>query len=219
MMTHEAIWQAIDRLAASSGFSTSGLATKAGLDPTAFNRSKRLAPDGRPRWPSTESIAKILAVTGATLSEFLSFVDTTTMTDQGASARALNAIPVLGYAQAGQDGYFDDAGYPVGSGWDYIQFPQDVVDKGETFYALEITGDSMQPLYREGDRLIVSPGTAIRRGDRVVVKTRGGEVMAKELARQTAARIELKSFNPAHQDRAIEMNEVSWIARILWVSQ
>lgn len=215
MMSHEAIWQAIDRLAASSGYSTSGLARKAGLDPTAFNRSKRLSPDGKPRWPSTESIAKILAVTGATLSEFLSFVDTTTLPDNG---RMMNSIPVIGHAQAGQEGYFDDAGYPLGSGWDYIQFPTKD-GHNERVYALEVTGDSMEPLYRDGDRLIVAPGASVRRGDRVVVKTAKGEVMAKELIRQTAGRIELKSLNAQFSDRTFDMAEVSWIARVVWVSQ
>lgn len=69
MFTHEQIWSAIDRLAKDKGYSPSGLAKKAGLDPTTFNKSKRLSADGKPRWPSTESIAKILTVTGASLSD------------------------------------------------------------------------------------------------------------------------------------------------------
>jgi len=64
-----------DRLAERYGFSASGLAKKAGLDPTSFNRSKRLGPDGRPRWPSTESIAKILHVTGASVEEYIALLD------------------------------------------------------------------------------------------------------------------------------------------------
>ena len=46
------------------GFSASGLAKKAGLDPTSFNPSKRNGPDGRPRWPTTESIARVLQCVG-----------------------------------------------------------------------------------------------------------------------------------------------------------
>lgn len=75
MFTHEDIWRGIDRLAGSFGYSPSGLAKQAGLDPTSFNKSKRISPDGKPRWPSTESISKILAVTGATLSDFISLMD------------------------------------------------------------------------------------------------------------------------------------------------
>jgi phage repressor protein C with HTH and peptisase S24 domain len=71
MLTHTQIWAGVDGLAARYGMTASGLARKAGLDPTTFNRSKRIAPDGRQRWPSTESIAKVLHATGASLSEFM----------------------------------------------------------------------------------------------------------------------------------------------------
>ena len=63
-MKHEDIWRALDTLAAEHGMSTSGLARRAGLDPTTFNPSKRRMPDGRARWPSTESLAKVLLATG-----------------------------------------------------------------------------------------------------------------------------------------------------------
>src|SRR5690606_8708105 len=66
-LTHPQVWNAIDRLAARYGYSASGLAKKSGLDPTSFNKSKRVTPEGRPRWPSTESIAKILHATGASI--------------------------------------------------------------------------------------------------------------------------------------------------------
>ena len=55
----------------------------------------------------------------------------------------------------------------------------------ESSYALQVQGDSMLPLYRNGDVLIVEPGAVTRKGDRVVVKTNAGEVMAKVLDRQT----------------------------------
>ena len=125
-------------------------------------------------------------------------------------------IPILGYAQAGAEGYFDDAGYPAGTGWDEVLFPE-VGDPRA--YALEISGDSMEPVYRDGDRIIVSPAASIRRGDRVVVRTAGGEVMAKELARLSANRIELRSFNPDHPTRTLKKGEVAWMARIIWASQ
>ena len=60
MLTHAQIWSAIDRLAARAGLTASGLARRAGLDPTTFNKSKRMTAAGRARWPSTESIAKAL---------------------------------------------------------------------------------------------------------------------------------------------------------------
>lgn len=75
MLTHSDIWTAIERLAASKGFSPSGLALKAGLDSTSFNKSKRVSADGKLRWPSTESISKILEVTDSTMSDFISLIE------------------------------------------------------------------------------------------------------------------------------------------------
>ncbi len=107
----------------------------------------------------------------------------------GESNGAAQAVPLIGFAEAGAGGYFDDGGFPVGKGWDEIAFPA-VTD--EHAYALEISGDSMQPAYRDGDVIIVSPAAPVRRGDRVVVKTKNGEVMVKELKRQTAKQVELQ---------------------------
>ena len=125
-------------------------------------------------------------------------------------------MPLIGLAQAGASGFFDDAGFPAGAGWDEIPFPE-LAD--EHAYALEITGESMLPVYRDGDRIMVSPSASVRRGDRVVVKTHGGEVMAKQLARHTAQRIELKSFNPAFEDRGFALSEIAFMHRIIWASQ
>ncbi len=208
MLTHNDIWQAIDRLASAHDMSPSGLAKRAGLDPTTFNKSKRTLLDGRLRWPSTESISKILDATGASMEEFVALM--------GKTAPRLKPVPIIGLAQAGTGGYFDDGGFPVGKGWDEVLFP-DLPD--EHVYALEVSGESMLPTYRDGDRIVVSPTAPVRRGDRVVLKTKDGEIMAKELRRQTAKTVELRSLNPDHEDRIFSINDVTWMARIMWVSQ
>ena len=210
MVSHKQIWSAIDTLAARNDYTASGLARSAGLDATAFNKSKRVAPNGKQRWPSTESIAKILAATGASFDSFAG------MTGGRKSSPVARTIPLVGLAQAGSKGFFDDAGFPAGSGWDDVAAPS-VAD--EHAYALEISGDSMTPAYRSGTIIIVSPSSDVRRGDRVVVRTTKGEVMAKELARKSAKKIELKSLNPKHPDRAIDMKDVAFMARIVWASQ
>jgi phage repressor protein C with HTH and peptisase S24 domain len=209
MLTHSQIWRAIDALAARHGMSPSGLAKLAGLDPTTFNKSKRGSANGKLRWPSTESLAKVLSATATGLDEFIALVA------EKNTVRA-RMVPLIGMAQAGTSGYFDDAGFPAGSGWEDIAFPE-IADAH--CYALEITGDSMLPVYRDGDRILVSPQGSLRRGDRVVVKTHAGEVMAKQLGRMTAQRIELKSFNPAFEDRNFALNEIAFVHRIIWASQ
>jgi phage repressor protein C with HTH and peptisase S24 domain len=209
VLTHGQVWAAIDALAERYNFSASGLARKAGLDATTFNKSKRTTPDGRQRWPSTESLAKILEATGAGVDEFMSLIRET-------AGRPTRPLPLIGFAEAGAGGFFDDGGFPQGAGWDEVHFPS-IEDKQS--YALEISGESMMPVYRDGDRIIVSPNAAVRRGDRVVVKTKAGEVMAKELKRQTIKTIELRSLNPEHDDRTLAVEDIDWMGRIIWASQ
>ena len=210
MLRHADVWRGIDRLATKHGMSASGLARRSGLDPTTFNKSKRITKEGKQRWPSTESVSKVLTATGDSLAEFVPQMG------EGNASVLAQRVPVIGYAQAGDKGYFDDAGYPTGSGWDEVLFPQ-IGDLHA--FALEISGTSMEPIYRDGDTIVISPAADIRRGDRVVVKTREGEVMAKELSRQSARKIELTSLNKDHADRSIEVEEIDWIARIVWASQ
>ncbi|RKZ34028.1 MAG: helix-turn-helix transcriptional regulator [Gammaproteobacteria bacterium] len=210
MLKHADVWRAIDRLAAKHNMSAPGLARRSGLDPTTFNKSKRITKEGKQRWPSTESVSKVLAATGDSLAEFVA-----QMGEDNASVLA-QRVPVIGYAQAGDRGYFDDAGYPTGSGWDEVLFPQ-IGDRHA--FALEISGTSMEPIYRDGDTIVVSPAAGIRRGDRVVVRTKDGEVMAKELARQSARKVELASLNKDHPDRNLDVEEIDWMARIVWASQ
>lgn len=207
-MQHSHIWRVIDALAARRGLSASGLARAAGLDPTTFNKSKRQTPDGRERWPSTESLARALAAAETGWDEFAALL-------AGRDSGAGRAIPIVGMARAGADGFFDENGFPVGAD-ETVRFP----DLGEDrVYALEIAGDSMEPTYRAGDVVIVQPGAAVRRGDRVVVRTRSGEVMAKVLGRKNDQSIELISLNPAHAPRQLAVADVDWIARIVWASQ
>jgi phage repressor protein C with HTH and peptisase S24 domain len=207
LLTHEQVWTALDRLAARAGLSASGLARRAGLDPTTFNKSKRVTPDGRERWPSTESVAKALAAADASIETFVQLT--------GDGARQAASVPLLGLAQAGQRGQFDEHGHLAGKDFDEIALPS--LD-GEHAFALEISGHAHEPAYRDGDVLLLSPVAAIRRGDRVVVKT-GGEVLIGELKRRTAKTLELAALGPAPADRAIAADDVEWIARIIWVRQ
>lgn len=209
-LSHAKIWKAVDNLARREGLSPSGLARRAGLDATSFNPSKRHGPGQppRPRWPSTESLTRILEVTGVSLGEFAALAEDAVVPP--------STLPLLGLAQAGFDGFFDDAGLPTGDGWDQTELPQ----AGDTQFSLRISGDSMVPLYRAGDRIIVDQAaTEVRRGDRVVVRTLDGETMAKEILSLTARSVTLGSVNPAYPPRVLNRRDIRWMARILWVSQ
>ena len=75
MLTHRTIWQAIDTVAENCDLTASGLARKCGLDPTTLNVSKRTGRDGRERWPSTQTIAKVLEVAEMDLKVFGELVE------------------------------------------------------------------------------------------------------------------------------------------------
>ncbi len=228
MLSHEGVWAAIDALAEAKGLTPSGLARAAGLDPTSFNKSKRVTGAGRPRWPSTESLARVLRATDTDLDTFMSLIPDRKGGSAATRSSALRQmpdqygtpgdlqVPLLGFAQAGVGGFFDDGGFPAGQGWDEIKFPNQDRD---AVYALQVSGDSMLPLYRDGDIIIVAPGATIRKGDRVVVKTQDGEVMAKLLVRRSSRMVELQSLNPEHPDRTFSPQDIDWMARIIWASQ
>jgi phage repressor protein C with HTH and peptisase S24 domain len=209
MFSHKQMWDAIDALAARNGLSTSGLAKRAGLDATTFNKSKRLSSAGHMRWPTTESLSRILEATRTPFHEFVLLVN-------GKAERPAESIPLLNFARAADSGLFDDGGTPIGGSWEQIAFPK--VNDPSAF-ALEISGDGLLPLYRDGDTIIVSPGSQARRGDRVVVRTKAGDVMARVLIRQTARTIELNGFRPDLAPLSIGVGDVAWVARIVWASQ
>jgi phage repressor protein C with HTH and peptisase S24 domain len=215
-MRHDDIWRAIDTLAAEHGLSPSGLARKAGLDPTSFNLSKRRTGEGKSRWPSTESLAKVLHATGARLEDFTALVMGARALPEARQRRDRTLIPLIGIAQAGRGGFFDDGGYPAGAGWDQTEMP---ATSDANAYALRIAGAALEPVYREGDVILVSPAAPVRVGDRVVARTADGAVIAQRLARLTATRIELASLNPAEPVLRFATGEIAWMHRIVWASQ
>jgi phage repressor protein C with HTH and peptisase S24 domain len=211
MLRHADIWAAIDRLAQENGFSASGLARRAGLDPTTFNRSKRITREGKTRWPSTESIAKILEATNTSLPHFVALVSQ----EQPSNGRP-RTVPLSNLAAIRGDHHFDGDGHPTGDGWDAIALP-DVTDPHA--FALEVRGNDLEPVYHDGDVLIVSPNVPPRRGDRVFVCTQAGNVMVRRLLRHSAKRIELQPLSNNGGELTFGLDEISALARIVWASQ
>jgi phage repressor protein C with HTH and peptisase S24 domain len=222
MIEHMNIWLAIDRLAAVHGLSASGLAKRAGLDPTSFNPSKRAGTGGKLRWPTTESISKILGATGTNFSDFVALVERKDFSPTSPAELSKmtysspRSVPMLGFAEAAEASAFDTNGFPTGGDWDQIQIPS---LQDPNAYALEVSSKNMEPAYRKGDILILSPMEQVRKGDRIVLKTVGGEIMAREVIKKTATRLDVCSLNPTHKEQSFSMKELTWFARVMWVSQ
>jgi len=210
MFKHADIWRAIDRLAEKNGFSASGLALKAGLSATVFNPSKRAGKD-RKRWPSTESIAAILAATGASFDDFIALMH------DGVAPRS--ALPLLPEGDVAEADRFDEEGKPVGAGWDEMPVP---ASGDARAFAIEVTGKNFEPVYREGDRLIISPAEKPRRGDRVAVRTKKGEIILRKLGREGGQKVELvplRFAEGAEPPETYARRDIDWIYRIVWASQ
>ena len=214
MLTHQDIWAALDALAQKSAMSPSAMARAAGLDPTTFNKSKRNGADGKARWPSTESLSKVLGALGVSFEDFAA---QTAKSRAGRFGMDMGAnIPLIGMNQAGQDGYFDEVGNPVGEHWDEIRMPG---LRDDHVFALQVSDDALAPALRGGDTVVVSPATGIKPGDRVVVKLRSGEVVAKIFNSMSASKVKLQTLNPQYPGRSVALKDIQWMARIVWVSQ
>lgn len=200
MLTHKNLWKTIDQLARVNGYSASGLAKKAGLDPTSFNKSKRISPDGKPRWPSTESISKVLAATETTMAEFLELmgedlssavVKSTPKQDEVSEApQATQDAPVLPSAAniqipllqdtfAKSPEAFTDEGAPIISDSTvFFTLPEMRTQISDHAWALLITGSSFAPYFQEGDILLIDPFGPARAGDPFLIRRRSEEKLA-----------------------------------------
>ncbi|UES56620.1 helix-turn-helix transcriptional regulator [Roseibium aggregatum] len=210
VLSHEKVWAAIDALASQNGLSPSGLARRAGLDPTAFNPSKRVAGDGRPRWPSTESLAKVLAATGEALNTFAARVET----PGGPTDAAPALVPLAGLDAASDRNAFDSAGRPAGANWQSFSFPQ----IGAAF-ALQVSNEDFYPLYRNGDIVVVAPGAPLRTGDRLAIKLNSGRLSLYTLQETGDEDLAVCTIGDNSQSVRFQHSAIEWTARIIWASQ
>ena len=210
MLKHADVWRAIDVLAAKHGLSTSGLARRAGLDPTSFNKSKRVSEDGKRRWPSTASLAKILNATGTPFSAFAALVEGEYPEGE------VRRLPFLPATAAETGAYFDATGKPLAVGWDEVLLPN-LADPD--CFLLEIDAKGWEPAYRDGDQLVISPRESLRRGDRVVVRTAEGSFVFGQLRRRSVRSIELAALDSGGESLTLDAKQVAWMSRIIWASQ
>ena len=200
------IWRGIDNLALQKGISLSKLAQKAGLNASIFNKSKRVGADGRPRWLSTETLDKVLAVTHTNFLDFMVLC--------GEEVHNSALIPLIKDTQLTDSKLIDSFGAPTKSK-DAMSFPGVLPAH---CYMLEVTTDKLQPFYRLGTLLLISPHQELRNKDRVVMKTRQGDIVFGMLKHRSALKITLTSFLGTHA-KHFDSRNVSWMARIMWASQ
>ncbi len=208
MLTHHQVWAAIEALARRHGLTASGLARRSGLDPTTFNRSKRVGSDGRQRWPSTESVAKILEATNMSLDEFLALL-------RDMAQDAGDAGPD-GFEEPEQARYGADSVRRLEGDGSALAFPGAPV---AALVLIEVVDEHLLPVYKSGDRLVARKVAKAAAGDRIAVAIRDGSLLVRDVVRKGRGKLVLQGWNPAQADCVLSDAEIDWTAKILWASQ
>lgn len=191
-LTHDLVWSLIDALAVRHGLSISALARRAGLDPTVLNPSKRIGKNGRPRWPSTESLACLLDATGTSFAEFVALEA---------------AVPRREPAPPAQEP-------PAG-----LRRASPARREAPRPGALSVTVPprGFLPLYRPGDRLVLERTETLAVGERAAVIDEVGRLSVGEVAAfGDTLRLVLPGAE-GHTD--IERSRLSFVSRVVWASQ
>ena len=212
MLSHEQIWRGVDRLALRNGLSASGLAKRAGLDPTTFNKSKRVTQDGKQRWPGTESLSKILEATQTSMAEFVTLIDDSASPPQRVAELRLKSIRLSRIAEDS----FDKSGFPNAGEWEDVDFP---AIEDLRAYIIELDRDGAQVFCRPGSLVVVSPSSSVRRHDRVILNTKTGSLILGTIKRKTAQQYTLTETGGQPDEAVLAAKDIAWVARILWVSQ
>ncbi|MCV6599709.1 MAG: helix-turn-helix transcriptional regulator [Alphaproteobacteria bacterium] len=204
MISHKKIWCAIDKIAKDANLSPSGLAKKAGLDPTSFNKSKRVGNGGKLRWPSTESLYKILKVLNKDLSYFSSL----------AEPNSFSEINIIANINGNNSGFYEN---DTDNEWEKIAFPRSFPNGT---IAIRVKGYDLEPIYRKNDILIISKNEkALTEDERVAIKTKDNKIIIKAFVEQNKSKITVKSICDKENLEHLDKNNIDWIGKIKWVSQ
>lgn len=205
-MKYEQVWEAVDKLAKVNGLTPSGLAKKAGLDSTTFNKSKRIRPDGKKRWPSLDSLNKIIEVCNISFEQFYDLVNKDIKADA-------NSVPYIKFSKL-TNHKIEDAKLTT-ENWNRIRFPETCCN----LYSVELDIDNYEPFYRKNTILVLTQNSEIRKGDRIVILLNDGRVLINEFIRRTASTIEVCDLLTPEIETTINIQTISLINRIIWASQ
>ena len=111
-------------------------------------------------------------------------------------------IPVLGTVKAGYD-YLAQENI---IGYESI----DNVSDPENYYALQVTGNSMEPLFSDGDIAIVHKQDNFDSGNTCIILVNGDEATVKKVVRMDDG-IDLIAMNPYYPVRHFSKNEMNEI--------
>lgn len=206
-MKYENVWDAVDKLAMSRGLSPSGLARLAGLDATTFNKSKRVRPDGKNRWPSLDSLNKLLEVCNLSFEQFYNM-------SNREDEKEGNSIPFIKLSKLEENHEIEDKVLKTPE-WNKVIFP----DLKDAMYAVDIDTNDYEPLYRNGSMIVLTGNSDIRNGDRVAIFMEDHKLLLKQFIRRTPSKLMVTDLNDNLKETAVAIAEIRLINRIIWASQ
>lgn len=136
----------------------------------------------------------------------------TDRSDDDVTSYNRNDIPVIQEGDASPSGL--DGESRTISGVERTPEPYDDSERGA--YALVLRGDSMEPVLKDGMRLIVSVTQPVADGDLAYAQLKAGERIAKIVARVNDGWL-LSSANPAYAPRFVPKDQIESIHKIVYV--
>jgi phage repressor protein C with HTH and peptisase S24 domain len=190
----------VDTLRRETGLDLTNLARHAGVSSTTLTRFHN-NPDYRNSL-SGRTLKKLSDVTGIPLPPDLGGIasagrpkltsDLAAISRQSGSQSAPRDLPIVGRARSPRDAYFFDGTQAQA----YVERPWFLFGQPDA-YAVHINDDTMEPTFRHGHLVYVSPAVPASSGDDVVVLFTDGRGVIKRLRRRTAKHLVLEQFSPA----------------------
>jgi SOS-response transcriptional repressor LexA len=161
------------------------------------------------RQASFGKIMGILNALGVGIHELLDEIGRGDVNVEHVSLSGAYRVPVVTWVTAGIWREVCDAFEP-GDADEWIE--SDV--KGRNVFALRVTGDSMEPEFKEGEVIIVNPHLEAAPNDYVVVKNRDEQATFKQL-KKYGPRWVLHPLNPKYPDQEVKRGDFRVIGRVV----
>jgi len=119
-------------------------------------------------------------------------------------------IPIINKVAAGYPSHFTDLDYPAQFADEYLASPGGVADADS--FAARVVGDSMEPVYHEGDTIIFSPDAPTPSGSDCFVRLEPDhDTTFKRVffEGEDEMMIRLHPLNSAYQERVVHREEVA----------
>lgn len=161
------------------------------------------------RGASFDIIVNILSTLGESVETMLAELRRGRSNVEPAQLAALLPVPVVSWVTAGRWREVCDAFEP-GDADEWI----DTDVRGRNVFALRVTGDSMDPEFKDGEIIIVNPHIEASPNDYVVVKNPSGEATFKQL-KKYGQRWVLHPLNPRYEDQEVKKGDFAIIGRVV----